>query len=581
MRVIFKSIEIEGFLSMGKATVDLEKQGLVYVVGKNNSRGNQESNGSGKSTIFEAIIYTLTGNTLRETKDVVNRYYPGGYCLTSLNVMVDGVDYVITRTRNHPVYKNNLLIHRDGEDISGGTLRKSESILKQELSQLTSSFISGIIIMGQGLPNRFTNLGPTARRERLEEFSQSSDFIEEIKTRIANFSSVTKSDLDNNRLLESKESTVVSMSTDQINSKTQELNDLENSVEVNQDNLEEKIQTLTEKLSVAEKDLEQARESKKVLENKVKSFNLEAMQYKTDMNNIDRDNQKLQKDVNSLSVKKCPMCEQYISSPEKVEELRQGIRQSIENNNSRKEEYSRLLSQTMKNLDVLNSKLKVYQDMYDEASETYLSVRTSIAELKSQKSDRESKIKQLNQNILEWRDKIENSTRKLNELMDESNKLVLKIDILDFLGKKVQKEFRNYLLIGVVDYLNDKLKYYSRELFGTEELNVHLSDNQLFIEYEGRQYENLSGGERQRADLAMQFSLRDLLVNTLGFNCNLLVIDEGFDNLDPSGVESLVKVISEMSSVESVFTVSHHTLSLPFDKVLMVNKGLDKVSYIE
>ena len=64
-------------------------------------------------------------------------------------------------------------------------------------------------------------------------------------------------------------------------------------------------------------------------------------------------------------------------------------------------------------------------------------------------------------------------------------------------------------------------------------------------------------------------------------SCNLLVIDEGFDNLDVSGVESLVKVINNMTLIESIFVISHHTLSIPFDSVLTVNKGSDNVSYVE
>ena len=78
----------------------------------------------------------------------------------------------------------------------------------------------------------------------------------------------------------------------------------------------------------------------------------------------------------------------------------------------------------------------------------------------------------------------------------------------------------------------------------------------------------------------MQFSLRDMLINSLGFNCNLLIIDEGFDNLDSSGVSSLVSVINDMTAIDSVFTISHHTLSIPFDRTIEVVKGMDKVSTV-
>ena len=124
MKVEFKAIDIEGFLSIGKATVDLSNQHTVYVEGVNESPGSPESNGSGKSTIFEAIVYALTGATLRGTRDVVNRYYSEKFCSVTLDLEVDGIDYKITRTKDHPDLGNNLVIIRDGEDISGGKLRK-------------------------------------------------------------------------------------------------------------------------------------------------------------------------------------------------------------------------------------------------------------------------------------------------------------------------------------------------------------------------------------------------------------------------------------------------------------------------
>lgn len=582
MKVTFEKVDIEGFLSIGRASIDLQKQGMVYVVGQNNSPGNQESNGSGKSTIFEAIIYALTGSTLRgaREKEVINKYYTKGYCAVELTLVVDGVRYVITRTRNHPEYGNNLLIIRDEEDISGGKLRRSESILEQELGQLTSSLISSVIILGQGLPNKFTDLGPTARKERLEELSQSSEFVSEIKTRISVLGTEYKSRLTDNSIAGNKDEVLIETNTDLIKRRSEEIEEIQGN-EVDTASLDEEISELSEKSKKVKEVLDVTKSRLDQYQNKISEYKKEVVRHESEINSNSDQIRRIEVEFSKLKSRKCPTCDQFIESPEKIEELKQGLVNSSKELESKNKELRESLSTLTPSLELLQEKYRIDSENYQKYNDQYLAIHGKISELNSQKTFNEERIKKISDEIVEYREALEEARIRLDELNKKSKEFELKVDIINFLDKKVSKEFRNYLLRGVVGYLNTKLSYYSHVLFGTDELKLILSDNQIFIEYESRHYENLSGGERQRADLSMQFSLREMLINTLGFNCNLLVIDEGFDNLDASGVESLIRVINEMTTIESVFTISHHTLSIPFDKTLQVNKGLDKISYVE
>ena len=82
LNIRFNKITLEGFLSIGKSTVSLDNRGLVLVSGENHSLvDNAESNGSGKSSLFEGISWALTGSTIRGATDVVNIYY-GKYRLS-------------------------------------------------------------------------------------------------------------------------------------------------------------------------------------------------------------------------------------------------------------------------------------------------------------------------------------------------------------------------------------------------------------------------------------------------------------------------------------------------------------------
>ena len=73
MNIRFNMIDIENFRSIQKAIVPLHNQGIVIVKGVNEYEDKATSNGSGKSSIFEAIVYALFEETSSGEKDVANR----------------------------------------------------------------------------------------------------------------------------------------------------------------------------------------------------------------------------------------------------------------------------------------------------------------------------------------------------------------------------------------------------------------------------------------------------------------------------------------------------------------------------
>ena len=171
MNIEFKKIQIENFLSIGKAEVTLDTNGFVRVVGVNqNSQDLALSNGAGKSSIFDAIAWALTGETIRGlTNNVVNKNTSGG-TLVSLYFDCDGSSYNVIRTRDHSVFKSNMFLRVNGVDKSGKGLRETEKILNDYLPDISMGLIGSVIVLGQGLPQRFTNNTPPGRKEVLEKF---------------------------------------------------------------------------------------------------------------------------------------------------------------------------------------------------------------------------------------------------------------------------------------------------------------------------------------------------------------------------------------------------------------------------
>ena len=91
----------------------------------------------------------------------------------------------------------------------------------------------------------------------------------------------------------------------------------------------------------------------------------------------------------------------------------------------------------------------------------------------------------------------------------------------------------------------------------------------------------LSGGEKQKIDLIIQFSIRDMLCNHLGFTSNVLVLDEVFDGLDMIGCQRVLDVISTLTDIKNIFIVTHRKdLSIPMDKEIVVHKNSSGISSI-
>ena len=180
-----------------------------------------------------------------------------------------------------------------------------------------------------------------------------------------------------------------------------------------------------------------------------------------------------------------------------------------------------------------------------------------------------------------------------NELVDFTEKIQYNINMKEYTDKRlsiinkmntiITRDFRGYLLQNSIEFINNKAKEYSKEVFDTDKLDFQLDGNSISISYDGKEYENLSGGEKQKIDLIVQLSLRDMLCKHLNFSSNILVLDELFDNLDSIGCQRVLNLIAtELNDVESIFIVTHHSdIAIPVDRELVVIKDSNKISKVK
>ena len=165
-----------------------------------------------------------------------------------------------------------------------------------------------------------------------------------------------------------------------------------------------------------------------------------------------------------------------------------------------------------------------------------------------------------------------------NEIDEISDRL----SIVNNMETLLKRDFRGILLESVIKYIDSKVKEFAEVVFDNRNVSFMIDGNAISIKLNDKEYENLSGGEKQKVDLIIQFAIRSMLVMQTGFSCNMLVLDEIFDNLDSTGSERVLDLISaKLDDVENIFIVTHHSsIPIPYDKEVIIQKGDDNLSVI-
>lgn len=621
MIINFKRIKFSNFFSFKYADIDLTNRGYTIVKGVNNNPiDNSQSNGSGKSSIWEAISYALTGTTIRGVKDVVNNKGDDG-AIVELEFDIDKDHYRVCRYKDTKEFKTDLKIYINGEDKSGKGIRDSEKLLAQYIPDLNAQLIGSVIVLGQGLPQRFTNNTPSGRKEILEKLSKSDFMIEDLKNRINDRKQVLA------KKLRDVEDTILTKKTrqesikDQVEATKNRLNSMGDTVE-----LDNKINDFKASLEVTSVNLGN---DKVKLDNLFTDLNNERSQYSTisdrksaEVNDVESkykqeiENQNelisthklkissIKNEINRIeSIKDvCPTCGQKIPNVHKPDatNLKEDLTKEQEALDVLTEKLDNVKTKKILEIDAISKKYdslkeesynrgnelrKSYDDLkriIDDKQRLFDNDKNQLAKLESTRLSYDT----LKNDLIKTIDNLEQSARAIDEELLYNYNIKSDIEARQAVVNKMftlaTRDFRGLLLSNVINFIDQKAKEYSLEVFGTDKLDFKLDGNNIDIMYDGKQIESLSGGEAKKVDIIIQFAIRDMLCKFLGFSCNILVADELFDACDRLGCQKIIDLISnKLCDIESVFIVTHHSdLNLPEDSIITVEKDENGISRI-
>lgn len=616
----FKKLIVHNFGSYGHSELDLQNKGFCLVSGQNNyEKDNAVSNGSGKSFLWSAICFALTGETINGIKtNLKNINIESDECYVQLDFLYNK-DYFSLLRSIAP--KSDLKIYKNDIDLSGKGIRESEKKLSDMLPEITKDLIASTVIIGQGMPNRFSSFSPSGRKELLEKLTKSDFMIEDLKIRIQE-----RLHILNTKIRECEDSLIANNTQLNINlSNLAKIKDfLEHQKQPDFDNL---LKDLTIKIEELQKTLLDNELLAEQLEGNLEDFNIRFTKVSNEKSKVCSEeltayttshsahlNNKVQHDFKISELKKeinrlksikdiCPTCGQNLPNVHKpdtteqeaaLEILLAELKQIESDILKCEQQHTMYLNQINS---AFSTEIEMLSNELSTTKSTLATLKKSINTTKTILEENKNSYNKLLYDKQNWQvhrksqeieaNAIEAEIAKLNNLINlitiSKDDFKERLSIVKKMETLIRRDFRGYLLTNVIAYINSKAKEYCEIVFGTRDLSLELNGNALDITYCSKVFDGLSGGEKQRVDLILQLSIRDLLTNYLGLNANILVLDEITDFLDKKSCKAVMSLLEkELHTIESVFIVSHHTeeLELPIDSEIRIIKNENGISEI-
>jgi DNA repair exonuclease SbcCD ATPase subunit len=562
MSIKIKDLTVKNFMSVGNQTqaVDFGKQQMTLVLGENLDQGGDDNgsrNGTGKTTIVNALSYALYGVALTNIKkdNLINKINGKGMLVT-LSFDKDGASYRIERGRRPNLlkfYVNDVEQATEESDDAQGDMRETQKDV-DELLGMSHDMFKHIVALNT-YTEPFLSMRANDQRAIIEQLlgitllSEKSEALkeliriskDEIQQESANIEAAKKSN-------EKIQQSVDSLTTRQTAWYTQQTTDLE------------KISKAINELHSVDitKELEQHTKLKAYDEHsaKIKSLNKEKATLESAIIQAERTVKKYTTELTTLDNKTCHACEQQLHD-HKHEEMTALANKNLKEATTYFNKVTADLAKINKELTAIgdiNGRPKTYYDTLEEA----LKHQNNLTTLESQLVKRAEEIDPYQEQIDELR-----NTAMQEITWDRVNELTNLKEHQEFLLKLLTSKdsfIRKKIIDQNLAYLNNRLTYYLDKM-GLPHTVVFQNDLAVEITQLGQDldFDNLSRGERNRLILGLSWSFRDVW-ESLYQSINLLFVDELIDNgLDASGVEGALAVLKKMARErnKNIYLISH------------------------
>ena len=555
-----KDLTVKNFMSVGNQTqaVDFNREQLTLVLGENLDQGGDDSgsrNGTGKTTIINALSYALYGQALTNIKrnNLINKTNSKGMLVT-LHFEKDGQDYRIERGRSPNVLKFFINDHeQEMTDESQGDSRKTQESINNLLGMSHDMFKHIVALNTYSEP--FLSMRANDQRAIIEQLLGITILTEKadsLKEQVRNTKdSITQETLKINAIESSNEkiqTTINNLGNNQrawSAKKTQDINKLKNAIEeLEHLDIETELE-LHEKLS-----------NWTEMNNAILALNKEKSTLESALLRATKSVEKAEKDIANLDDATCYTCGQALHDDKKEEILSKKTKE-LNDAMAYQTEVAGKLEETLKGLaDIgeINGKPTTFYDTAKEAYEHRNNVDNLKQALLSKEQEEDPYQLQIDELVKTALQEIDWKT--VNELTDYKEHQEFLLKLLTNKDSFIRKKIIDQNLA----YLNNRLTYYLDRL-GLPHQVVFQNDLNVEITQLGQDldFDNLSRGERNRLILGLSFAFRDVW-ESLYQNINLLFIDELIDSgMDSAGVENSLGILKKMGRErdKNIYLISH------------------------
>ena len=579
--ILIKNLTVKNFMSVGNSTqgIDFDRKDLTLVLGENLDLGGDGSrNGTGKTTIINALSYSLYGQALSNIrKDNLVNKTNGKNMLVSLDFSVGGKEYKIERGRKPNVlrfYVNNQ--EQKITDEAQGDSRETQDAIESVLG-LSHDMFKHILALNT-YTEPFLSLKANDQRTIIEQLlgitvlSERADKIKEHNRQTKE--AVTQEEFriravqEANKRIEEQIESLKRRQTLWVTKHATDVQELEKALKALQ-NIQIEVEIQAHK---DHKEWDQRRKD-------INELSSQISRVKLDIGREEKLAAKISKEIETLANHECHTCGQpfHDSKYEQVMEAKQADLVSTRESGAT---YSTLLSDLETAHTALGTLGRPPEMFYDNEADavhhqaTVTNLQQQIANKQAETDPYTEQIDEMNAQALQ-----EVTYDTLNELtrLQEHQEFLLKLLTSkdSFIRKKIIEQN--------LSYLNARLTHYLDRV-GLPHTVVFQNDLTVSIEELGREldFDNLSRGERNRLILSMSWAFRDVF-ESLYQPINLLFIDEMIDNgLDTQGVENALALLKHMSRErqKSIWLVSHRDeLAGRVENILKVVKEGGFTSY--
>lgn len=543
--IVFKKVRYRNFISTGNyyTEIDFQRSSNTLIIG---------SNGAGKSTMLDALCFTLFGKAFRSINkpQLINAINQKD-CVTECEFDIGNKKYKIIRG----IKPNIFEIYQDGDLLNqDAASRDYQEYLEKFILKLNYKSFTQIVILGSASFVPFMQLSASDRRSIIEDLLDIQIFSTMNTVLKEKMSGNKDHVVENNSKLQIVEAKIEIQNT-HIKSiqKTndEKVEEYDNQIKLyNTDILElqEKIQQTSNAINVLQTDVE----NKIEVEARLKKFTKLESQIENNLSKYRTDIGFFEQNDN------CPTCKQEIALGFKEQQIKENNDRVTEIESGLKILEEKLLAE-QERLNEITVKQKEIQKLQisnatnttsiTETNKYIAKLKLQIESLKSNKDNLDAENTKLN----ELNNELEVILQKKKELIDEKTYYEAASGLLKDTGIKT-KIIKQYLPV-INKVVNKHLATF--DFFVNFNLDESFKETIKSRHRDAFSYESFSEGEKQRIDMALMLTWRTIAKLKNSANTNLLILDEIFDSsLDANGTEYLMNILHMLEDV-NLFVISH------------------------